>query len=305
MAGGPWSAGAQSRVMNDSPSTPTWHVLGAGSMGSLASWRLQQAGLRTCMAGGTAASRTLIWPDHRSQTLALAADDQGPIHALLLAVKAGDTQVALQPLLPRLADNALLLRLQNGMGTLDGLPLPANLRIIDAVTTDGAWRQDDCIHVVAENITWAGDGQSLPPPDLARLADHWPGWRWCADIEQRQWQKLVINALINPLTAIYRCRNGELLDQGPRQDAMAALARELDTLLPRWLPDWPGGSLALATDVAAQTAANTSSMLADVLAGKPTEVDYINGHVVRMATRLGLSAPANEAMVARIHQLTD
>ena len=56
-------------------------------------------------------------------------------------------------------------------------------------------------------------------------------------------------------------------------------------------------------DVARRTAANTSSMLADVLAGKYTEVDFMNGHVVAVAARHGLVAPANARLLAAIRAL--
>ena len=292
--------------MSNPALTPVWHILGAGSMGSLASQRLQRAGFSTRLAGSqTAASRRLTMPDGKQTLVSLDADDAGPIRALLLAVKAGDTTQALTPLLPRLSHDTLLLSMQNGMGTLDGLVLPDGLRVVHAVTTDGAWRDGNDIHVVAENLTWAGNGQPSPPPELRDMQTCWPGWQWCEDIDLRQWQKLVINALINPLTALFDCRNGELLDNGPRLSSMSALAAELDFLLPHWLPSWPGNSLSMAMEVAQQTASNTSSMRADVQAGRPTEVDYINGHVVRMAARHGLSARENQDIVARVRSLLD
>lgn len=289
-----------------SPLNPChWHILGAGSMGTLAAWRLQQAGHRTFLAGGDASERSLIFSDDQQLALTLDADPDEPIQALVVAVKAGDTVSAVTPLLPRLAPGAVLIRLQNGMGTLDDVALPDNTRVVHVVTTDGAWRDGKHIHVVAQNQSWAGDGQAQMPTALSGVDGAWQGWQWCTDITLRQWQKLAINAIINPLTALFDCRNGALLDQGPRQQAMAALAQELDHLIPHWLPQWPGNSLALAEQVAAQTANNISSMLADARAGRITEVDYINGYVARQAHAHQLDAPENQAICTRISTLHD
>jgi 2-dehydropantoate 2-reductase len=282
-----------------------WHLLGAGSMGSLAAWRLQQAGktVRVIRSAQLSLQRTLHWPDGRQVSLSLPAAGDEPIARLLVAVKAGATRAAVAPLLSRLVANASVLRLQNGMGSLDGLSLPPSARLCHLVTTDGAWRDGEQIHVVAENQTLIGDGSAAAPDWLAGLIPHWPGLRWCEDIERAQWSKLAINAVINPLTAGYRCRNGELLDGGEREQQMAALAAEVDAVLARILADWPGDTLARSREVALQTAANTSSMLADVLAARPTEIDFINGYLLGRAGALGMDLPSHRQWLTRISEM--
>lgn len=290
------------RELSSKPSAAeVWHLLGAGSMGSLAAARLLAAGfsLRLISRDRQPARRQLHWPDGHSSTILLAADNGQPIHHLVVAVKAGDTRAAIQPLLPRLHPQADILRLQNGMGTLDDLPLPKEVRCLHLVSTDGAWRAGEQIHVVAQNRTLIGDN-GQPPVWLDALRRHWPGLVWSADIERAQWQKLAINAVINPLTALYRCRNGELLDAGEREQWMKVLAEEADQLLCRLYPDWPADTLARSREVARQTAANTSSMLADVLAGRTTEIAFINGYLLRRAGQFGLTLPAHQALLTRL-----
>lgn len=270
-------------------------------MGSLAAARLLAAGfpLRLISRDQQAVRRQLHWPDGRSSSINIAADDDEPIHHLVVAVKAGDTMAAIQPLLSRLHPQAEILRLQNGMGSLDGLSLPATVRCLHLVSTDGAWRDAEQIQVVAQNRTLIGDGGEAPAW-LADLQPHWPGLIWTADIERAQWQKLAVNAVINPLTALYRCRNGELLDGGEREQRMKVLAEEADGLLHRLYPDWPADTLARSCEVARQTAANTSSMLADVLAGRPTEIQFINGYLLRRARQLGLILPNHQALLTEL-----
>jgi 2-dehydropantoate 2-reductase len=284
-----------------------WHLLGAGSIGTLAASRLLAAGFDVRLIGrhGQSLQRRLHWPDGSQRVLILPEAGAEPVRHLLLAVKAGDTLLALQPLLSRLAAGAEILRLQNGMGSLDEVSLPESVRVLHLVTTDGAWRAGEDIHVVAENATLIGDGGmgnavKAPPHWLSALLPHWPGLQWCQDIERAQWQKLAVNAVINPLTALYRCRNGELLDGGEREQKMAVLAAEVDQLLSVRYPDWPMDTLARSRQIARQTAANTSSMLADVLAGRETELPFINGYLLRQAQRLGLSLPAHQSLTCQL-----
>ncbi|WP_111657236.1 ketopantoate reductase family protein [Isoalcanivorax indicus] len=282
----------------------TWHLLGAGNIGTLvASYLIQaQQPLRLAGRGGPPVLRTLIWPQGAQRTLTLPGDDDAPISQLLITTKAQDTAAALRPLLPRLTDTVLLVRLQNGLGSLDGLPLPDGSRIIEGITTSGAWRDGPRIQVVAENDTLLGDADASPEPPaaIAALLPHWPGARWCTDIRRQQWLKLSVNAVINPITALNDCPNGALCDDPARQQQARALAEEADALLRRLDPDWPGDTYGRALAVAQATAANMSSMRADLRAGQRTEIAFINGWLLRQADRLGMSLPSHRLMVAAL-----
>lgn len=283
-----------------------WHILGAGSMGSVAAWRLQQAGGKTTLLHPHPESyeRQLIMPDGQRHHYQLDKDQQDSITHLILAVKATDTVAALTPYLPRLTKDATLIRLQNGMGTLEQLQLPQDLTIIHAVTTDGAWREDEVIHLVSENDTYIGSGQPLPPSSVLAMSQYWQGWEWVEDIHHRQWQKLAINAVINPLTAIHRCRNGALLDEGTRQNQMKQLADEIDYALPHWLANWPGKTYELACKVAKQTALNTSSMLADIQAQRRTEIEFINGYLIQQSNAHQISLPYHQKIFSQLDRAT-
>lgn len=285
-----------------------WHLLGAGSLGTLVAARLVDAGfpIEALTRGpDTVIARTLLHPDGSRRALHLpAADADRPITHLVLAVKAGDVATALAPLAPRLAPDVTLLALQNGLGALDGVALPPAARVVTAVTTDGAWRDGTQVTVAAVNETQAGDGGATPPTWFPLLAEHWPGLLWTTDIRRAQWRKLAVNAVINPLTALHDCPNGALVESAALRAEMVALAAEFDRVAARLVHDWPGDTLARSVEVARRTAANMSSMRADVRAGRATEIDFINGQVVREARRLGLSVPAHERIVAAIRRRT-
>lgn len=285
-----------------------WHILGLGSIGSLSALRLLENGHQISALPRTpngVLSRTLKRSQQPSTTITVPCIDQEPIEYLLITVKAAVTDLALTPWLKRLSHSATIVCLQNGMGTLEKIRFPDNATVLYATTTDGVWRDADQINVVAENTTYIGAVNNISPPDwLSTLTPHWPGLIWHHDIQQALWLKLSINAVINPLTALQQCQNGELLDNGPRQRAMRELADEIDQLCLTLLDDWPADTYARCCAVAQQTAQNTSSMCADVQAGRVTEINYINGFLLRRAAEHDMVLTHNAAVTERINALS-
>jgi 2-dehydropantoate 2-reductase len=110
------------------------------------------------------------------------------------------------------------------------------------------------------------------------------------------WGKLVINAAINPLTALLRVPNGKILERPSAREMMRALASETARVAEAEKIDLPfPNPVAAVEDVALKTAANHSSMLQDILRGAPTEIDAICGAVVKTAQRHNIDTPANWA----------
>tara|TARA_R110002073_G_scaffold336505_1_gene534250 strand:+ start:43602 stop:44513 length:912 start_codon:yes stop_codon:yes gene_type:complete len=298
-------------MLNPPKNAPHWHVLGLGSLGSLSAYYLLQSGFTVSVlprAPTHLVARTLHFPlPHTAPlTLSLRADDQGiPITHLWLTVKAHDTALALRPWLPHLASNATIVCLQNGMGTLDDIALPADCDVIYASSTNGVWRDADQIHIAAENTTEIGNHSNTPPEWLSPLQQQFSGLHWNHNIDTARWQKLTVNAVINPLTALYQCRNGALLDGGERERAMEKLANEIDQLCTLIFghSNWQADTLQRSLSIARQTARNTSSMLADRLAGRSTEIEFINGFLLRQAEKYDVVLPFNQSCVQRLQAL--
>jgi 2-dehydropantoate 2-reductase len=108
------------------------------------------------------------------------------------------------------------------------------------------------------------------------------------------WGKLVVSSAINPLTALLRIPNGELLESSfsiglMRELAVetAKVAKKMGVILPFLDPE------NAPKKVAQQTKGNLSSMLQDVLRGAPTEIDAINGAIVRLAQQMDLQVSVN------------
>lgn len=128
-----------------------------------------------------------------------------------------------------------------------------------------------------------------------------------AEIKRSQLQKLVVNAIINPLTAIFRCKNGQLLESPASLELMKLLLSETGPIVRALLPS-PSDQfsddnlLDLVRTVAHKTGANTSSMLQDVQAGRRTEIDYINGYVVAQGKTLGLPHNHNKVLMRMVKE---
>ena len=238
-------------------------------------------------------------------TRSAATTESTTIRRLVVACKAPFSAAALGGL--PLAADATVLRLQNGLGSLDGL-LPAGARRVEVVSASAVKRDGDAHRVVAENDTWMGEsaavgpgkGTTAPPAWFNTLTPHWPKLHWPDDFRHRQWRKLVGNAVINPLTGLHDVANGHIFEDPALAAEAKQLAREADRVLTALDPTWPGDSLPGVRALADATAGNTSSMRADMQAGAVTEIDAINGWLLRQADVLGLDLPAHRRIIAAV-----
>jgi 2-dehydropantoate 2-reductase len=113
-------------------------------------------------------------------------------------------------------------------------------------------------------------------------------------------RKLLINAVINPLTALLRIRNGELTETAPRMELMKLLFRETFEILSHFGLSGETELWDQVLHVCSATSRNKSSMLQDVSSRNETEIEFINGAICRMAIRQGREAPWNEAVTALV-----
>lgn len=122
------------------------------------------------------------------------------------------------------------------------------------------------------------------------------------DVEPYRWLKLSVNAALNPLTALLRAPNGAILVEPAWSVAKAACEEVAAVARARGieLPEDPVGYL---KRVAELTRENKSSTLADIEACRRTEIDFINGAVIRAAEELGLRAPVNEVLYKLVKAL--
>lgn len=241
---------------------------------------------------------------------------QGEAGLVLVAVK----QTALtEELLRRMsrvaAQDAAVVLFQNGVGHFGRVQaaLPGRT-LLSAVTTEGALRTGPAsVQHTGEGETWIGSETAHPNASdqlgmamsVVKLMMEKAGFSafLSNEIRQRILRKLLINAVINPLTAIWRVTNGELPNSPDRLNVMQALFRETVHILRRYggLQEVSDAELwETVLEVCAATSANRSSMLQDVLAGRPTEIDAMNGQICRMASAIGEPSPWNETLTTLV-----
>ena len=117
------------------------------------------------------------------------------------------------------------------------------------------------------------------------------------------WRKLVGNAAVNPVSALVGVTNGELLQHLAARIVDAAAREAAPVASAEGVPISDDEALRLWRAMAELTAANRSSMLQDVRNGRPTEIDWINGEVVRRGRRHNVPTPVNEALLKLVEVL--
>lgn len=248
-----------------------WHILGAGALGQWLHQHLPSA--------------------HQGRLLARHSRLHS-LDRLIICVKAYDLATACAPLAAHLHLNSLTLVVANGQGfEADVRNLPGQVGLV--VSTAAAWRDQQGR---SRGVT-LGQGQlgSLTPEPL-RLSPADQGvlnalnWTLSDNIEAAQWQKLALNACINSLTVLLRCRNGELL-LAPHRLLLGQLCAELEPLLQLKGLALAGQLQTQAERLCQLTANNLSSSLQDALAHRPTELPYMLTPWLELAHQQQLAHP--------------
>lgn len=279
-----------------------WAIVGQGALGSLLAIKLQQQGQSVAILTRQGAPAEPRWLDQQRYqfspiTLAEISNNAAPT-TVIAAVKAYQLE-ALLTQLSTLAKPHQLILSYNGMLDNESQRLPP--QCLHWVTTHGAYLDGQQLVHAGLGQSWLGWQQpahlAVPQPLVNSLGQALPPLQWQNDIQQQRWQKLAINCLINPFTVIHNCRNGQLLELG-LEAKMLQLANEISVLAARLhsLELLPQQLVQQALAVATKTAANRSSMLSDVMAGRPTEIDFLNGFIARQSAQLGFAASANEQL---------
>jgi 2-dehydropantoate 2-reductase len=179
------------------------------------------------------------------------------------------------------------------------------------VTTEGALREGPGeVRHTGEGTTWIGPfSEELAHPGIAaklmeKLKDAGISIEWENRIVRRIWEKVMVNCAINPLTALLRIPNGGLLHSDDARFLMKSIVEEaVSVARAEGIALEAEDMLKRAEEVCRKTAVNRSSMLQDVERGRLTEIDWINGEVVRRGARAGIETPVNQTLVRLIHLL--
>ncbi|MBW7473664.1 2-dehydropantoate 2-reductase [Paenibacillus oenotherae] len=310
-------------------------IVGAGAIGLLYGSRLAQSSVKVTLLTGSAAQAAALAAggitieEYGTGAAARAAVDAAPLagaHAIAgprdwiwLTVKQPHLTDDLAASLAALCSGgASLLCLQNGVGHMEKLreAIPER-QLYAAISTEGALRLDEVTvrhtglgsltfgrwgDLASDDVTISGqDGSQKMLLDILEAAGI--EGSMSNDMNNRIYHKLLVNAVINPLTAIYGVTNGELPDNDSRKRLMIALHAESEAVLSAAGMSGDGDAWERLMTVCRRTASNESSMLRDVKAGRMTEIDWINGGVAAIARQYGLTTPLNDAIITIVKTL--
>ncbi|MFN8380325.1 MAG: 2-dehydropantoate 2-reductase [Anaerolineales bacterium] len=284
-------------------------LVGTGALATLFAARLSEAGHSVSMLGtwknGLKALQEngarIVDTNGKEHAYKVHATDDsrevsGAKHALVL-VKSWQTERAARQLRESLADDGLAITLQNGIGNKETLIRDlGTARVSLGITTTGATLVGPgLVKMGGEGVISLEQNQALGPLEAALRSSNF-NLQIVDDAKSLVWGKLVINAAINPLTALLRIPNGELLSRPLARKVMSALARETAEVAKAEHVHLPfSNPVDAAEDVARKTASNMSSMFQDVRRGAKTEIDAICGAVTMRGQKHGIKTPYNRA----------
>jgi 2-dehydropantoate 2-reductase len=263
----------------------------------------------------TMSFKTLSGQLHRHDIHLASKDDLLHADHIIFCLKAYDLITAIKTIAPTLSKTASIIMCHNGMVNITELSknIQATQSILTMLITHASKREQ------AFAISHTGCGKtelglayinkgvnSQPHTELINVLEQALGnASWQDNIVEKQWIKLAINCVINPLTTLNNINNGEVLADKYRQKIKLIL-REVIAVAQK-----QGVTLELALlentvfNVAEKTAQNSSSMRCDWLGKRKTEIDNINGFVHQQGLKHHVATPENTQLWQQITKLTN
>lgn len=308
----------------ETPSLPPLPVavIGAGAVGCYYAGLLAQAALPVTLIGRGAAFTALkeqglrIESGGQTTTIPIqAADTPAAAHdaaLILVCVKSSDTAEVARALRPHLRPDALVVSLQNGVTNGDELLAGLAQQVVPTavyVATVLAGPAHVQHHGGGALVIGSPRGRPVSQTQLDALVSLFSKAKIPVtvneDIRAVLWGKLVVNCTYNALSAITQNDYGTLVAADPIRNVMQAVIQEAATIA-RALEIDLGESLEeRVLAVSKMMPRQRSSTAQDVARQRPTEIDHLNGYLVREGNRLGIPTPVNSTLHALVRQLED
>ncbi len=289
--------------------------MGAGAVGCYYGGMLARAGNAVTLVGRAAhveAMRrsgllleTAAFREQVPVRPATGADAVAGISAVFCCVKSTDTDAAAAAMAPHLAQSAVVLSLQNGVDNADRLRAALPCTVVPTA-----------VYVAAEmvapgHVRHHGRGELILGP--------WPGDRELIavlaaagipasvsdNVAGVLWAKLILNCAFNALSAITRLPYGRLIACAGMPETMRAAVDECLAVAAHEEVSVPGDSWEEVLRIARTMPGQFSSTAQDLARGKRSEIDHLNGHVVRRGLALGVPTPVNHVLHTLVRTLED
>ncbi|MBO1255989.1 2-dehydropantoate 2-reductase [Alteromonas sp. 5E99-2] len=294
------------------------HIVGRGAIGSLLAAKLVNLDrLFTCEVRSlNNLPKTVLNLDKSVTRLPAIITHQPNIlddSIVIVPLKAYQIENALRDLAFRLPKRASVVLLHNGM--LDRKAIKAllpNHSIYLATTSHAAKREGSQIHITGTGTTQFGLAKSPHSPDaisteIASIKSLFTRLispvSYSDDIDQILWQKLIVNAVINPLTAIHNIKNGVLGDSAFTKVIMNIIQECIEVASTLSVQLEYTVMSELVRSVIQNTANNYSSMHQDLKNHRPSEIDYISGFIVSKGKENGVDVSENTRLLDQIKRL--
>lgn len=249
---------------------------------------------------------------HASVQATARPEEVGGAELALVAVKAYATAEAAPAARRALSATGLALTLQNGLGNVEALQQALGAdRVLGGSTAQGATLISlGQVHHAGLGPTVVGEPGGTISERLLAVQSVFSAagiqTELTTDLASILWAKLAVNAGINPVATLAQVRNGGIMESAHLRQVLrlavteaVEVARRLGVRLP------PGDLVEHTEEVCQRTANNINSMLQDVRRQRRTEVDAINGAVVRHGAAQELPTPANAILAALIHGIEE
>jgi 2-dehydropantoate 2-reductase len=293
-------------------------IVGPGAIGSLFAGMLSRGGHEVWLLDrqpdrARLISRRGIWISgvtgefNAHVRVTVDPEEAGTAGLVLIAVKSYDTEQAARSAEPLMGPESVALSLQNGLGNIDALvSVFGEQRVVGGVTSQGATL------IAPGQVRHAGQGATtigeLSGELTQRLRDIAAAFsasgmhtELSADLQSVLWGKLAVNAGVNAVATLAQVRNGGILESRHLRELVRAAVRETVEVAAGKRIEMPEADMeSYAEGICQRTADNVNSMLQDVRRQRRTEVDAINGAVVREGEAAGVPTPTNSVLASLI-----
>ncbi|MBA6389594.1 ketopantoate reductase family protein [Colwellia sp. BRX10-3] len=292
-------------------------IVGQGAIGLL--WYHHLAKSPTNLVSISCSSRTISIPNKYKFTDIKNQSDQFPItiandatfaeaELILVCVKSYHVKAAINAIKNKISTQTIIIFCHNGMGAYHDLSTLSQA-CLALLTTHGC-KINKPFHAQHTGLGHHdlglinGDMSPLIRENItATLAQALPTLAFTNSIKEKQWLKLAINCVINPITAVENIDNGQLLDKR-FIPVITELIREIIAVAAHENINFEFNELKeTILQVAQSTAKNCSSMRSDILQQRKTEIKYINGYIVSLARKAGIDVTNNEKLIQQVKAL--
>ncbi len=288
-------------------------VMGAGAVGCYYGGMLARAGHDVVLIGRAqhvdAVRRDGLFLDTKAFQTHVPMQADTAVSAIkgaklvLCCVKSTDTESAAAEMAPQLAPDAVVMSLQNGVDNAERLQAALGREVIPAVVyvaTEMAGPGHVKHHGRGELVI----GPSAPSDMLAKLlADAGVPVQISDNVTGALWAKLIVNCAYNALSAITQLPYGRLVGGEGVEAAMRDVVQECLAVAKGAHITVPGDMWQAVQRIAQTMPGQLSSTAQDLARGKRSEIDHLNGYVVRKGETLGIATPVNRLLHAMVRLL--